>query len=34
MKEATPWKSNNIPKALVSLSNPNKSTVITEVSPT
>uniref|UniRef100_A0A1B0ALY6 Uncharacterized protein n=1 Tax=Glossina palpalis gambiensis TaxID=67801 RepID=A0A1B0ALY6_9MUSC len=34
IKEATPWKSNNKPKAFVSLSRPNKSTNITEVKPT
>lgn len=29
-----PWKSNNIPKAFVSLSNPSKSTRMTDVNPT
>ena len=31
MKEATPWKSKTMPKALVSFSIPNKSTIITDV---
>lgn len=34
MNEAIPWKSRRSPKAFVKFSNPNKSTRMTDVSPT